>query len=139
MGSFKYFTSIFKTDSQGAKFPALLHFVKKYKVPWILKWQYAKDGDVLTRWWFVKWLDKFSHTQRIIDHVTREYSTTIPKIQSLVSPSVQPTEITHQNKAIALTTSSFKLIKSSTKSKKIKSPLEDIRKDPNALYALLKL
>ena len=49
MGSFKYFTSIFKTDSQGAKFPALLHFVKKYKVPWILKWQYAKDGDVLTR------------------------------------------------------------------------------------------
>lgn len=33
IGSFKYFASIFKTDAHGAKFPATLHFVRKYKVP----------------------------------------------------------------------------------------------------------
>ena len=74
-GSFKYFTSVFKTNAYGAKFPATLHFVKNYKVSWILKWQYAKEGDVLTRQWFVKWWDKFSHTQDVIDNVTREFLT----------------------------------------------------------------
>ena len=28
-GSFKYFTSIYKTDAHGAKFPTTLHFVRK--------------------------------------------------------------------------------------------------------------
>ena len=58
-GSFKYFTSAYKTNSHGEKFLATLHhFVKKYEVPWILKWQYVKEGDVLTQQWFVKWWDK---------------------------------------------------------------------------------
>ena len=65
---------MFKVDSYGAKFPPLLHFIKKYKVPWILKWQYDKEGDVLTRCWYVKWWDKFPHTQSIINNVTREFS-----------------------------------------------------------------
>ncbi|KAL4610913.1 hypothetical protein ACB092_08G086800 [Castanea dentata] len=47
MGSFKYFTSMFKFDAYGAKFPALLYFIKRYKVPWILKWKYDKESDVL--------------------------------------------------------------------------------------------
>ena len=38
LGSFKYLTNVFKVDSYGAKFSALLHFIKRYKVPWILKW-----------------------------------------------------------------------------------------------------
>ena len=32
-----YFKSVLKVDSYGAKFSPLLHFIKKYKVPWILK------------------------------------------------------------------------------------------------------
>ena len=48
-GSFDYFSENFKVNSYGAKFSPSLHFIKKYKVPWILKWQYEKDGDVLTR------------------------------------------------------------------------------------------
>ena len=32
-----------KTDTHGAKFTPLLQFIKKYKIPWILKWQYAKE------------------------------------------------------------------------------------------------
>ena len=44
-----------KTDTHGAKFTPLLQFIKKYKIPWILKWQYAKEDDVLTCCWYVKW------------------------------------------------------------------------------------
>ena len=47
-GTFKYFTSVYKTNAHSAKFPVTLHFVKKYKVPWILKWLYVKEDDVLT-------------------------------------------------------------------------------------------
>ena len=32
MNSFTYFKTVFKVDSYGAKFPPLLHFIKKYKV-----------------------------------------------------------------------------------------------------------
>lgn len=71
--SFKYFTSVFKTDAYNAKLLALLHFVKHYKIPWILKWQYVKEGDVLTRHWYVKWWDKSPHTQDVIDNVTKEF------------------------------------------------------------------
>ena len=66
MNSFTYFKSVFKVDSYGAKFPPLLHFIKKYKVPWILKWQYVKKGDTLTHYWYVKWWDNFPHTRSII-------------------------------------------------------------------------
>ena len=45
--SFQNFTLRFRTDTHGAKFTPLLHFIKKYKVPWILKWQYAREDDVL--------------------------------------------------------------------------------------------
>ena len=70
--SFQYFTSVFRVDAYGAKFP-LLHFIKKYKVPWILKQQYDKEGDVLTRRWYVKWWDKFPYTQAIVNNVTQEW------------------------------------------------------------------
>ena len=49
MNSFTYFKTVFKVDPYDTEFPPLLHFIKKYKVPWILKWQYDKEGDVLTR------------------------------------------------------------------------------------------
>ena len=46
------------------------YILLKNKVPWILKWQYVKEGDVLTWQWYVKWWDTFSHTQDVIDNVT---------------------------------------------------------------------
>ena len=69
LDAFNCFKKCYRCDAYGAKFPALLHFVKKYKIPWILKWQYEKDGDVLSRHWYVKWWGKFPHTQRIITAV----------------------------------------------------------------------
>ena len=81
MNSLTYFKSMSRIDPYDAKFPPLLHFIKKYKVPWILKWQYVKEGDTLTRCWYVKWWDKFPHTQSIINNVTRDFS----------SPNASPT------------------------------------------------
>ena len=112
MKSFTYFKTVFKVDSYGAKFP-LLHFIKKYKVPWILKWQYAKDGDVLTRCWYVKWWDKFLHTQSVINNVTREFS----------SPSASPalritTPMQKAKLADAPASTSTKTVKSTAKSRK---------------------
>ena len=132
MGSFKYFTSVFKVDSYGAKFHPLLHFIKRYKVPWILKWQYDKEGDVLTRRWYVKWWDKFPRTQGIVDNVTRDFLS--PNIL-LVKCIVQIAELAN---ALASTSTSAKTVKPPAKPKKKDSPLKEIRKNLDALYALLK-
>ena len=136
--SLKYFTSAYKTNSHGAKFPATLHFVKKYKVPWILKWMYVKEGDVLTRQWFVKWWDKFSHTQDVIDNVTREFpavNTIHDKAQIPIYPFVQTT-VPQPTANTPATTSIAKSTKSSTKTKKKKSDFDGLSK--TTLIALLK-
>ena len=125
---------MFKFDSYGAKFPPLLHFIKKYKVPWILKWQYNKEGDVLTHRWYVKWWDKFPHTQSIINNVTREFSSPSASPALRITTSVQKAEL-----ADALASTSAKTVKSTAKPRKKGSPLDEIRKDPDALYALIKM
>ena len=73
LDAFECFKKFYKVDAHGAKFPALLHFVKCHKIPWILKWQYEKNGDVLSRHWYVKWWGKFPHTQSIIATISREF------------------------------------------------------------------
>ena len=132
--SFEYFSRTFKVDSYGAKFPLLLHFIKRYKVPWILKWQYEKDGDVLTRRRFVKWWDKFPHTQSVINNVNRDLSSpnALPGVK--INSPVQKAELANAHASTSVTT-----VQSSVKPKKKGSPLDEIRKDPDALYALLKL
>lgn len=133
-----YFSNVFKTSLHGGKFPAILHFVKKYKVPQIIQWQYVKEGDVLTRQWFVKWWDKLNHTQDVTDNVTREFLVTNTNFLDkapLAYPRIQTITQTINPQLIAKSpaTSSTKI---STKSKKDKSPLHNLCKD--ALYALLK-
>ena len=58
--SFELFKTCFKVDAYGFKFPHILHFVKQYRLPWNLKWQYVIVDDNLGRHWYVKWWDKFS-------------------------------------------------------------------------------
>ena len=99
----------------------------------------VKEMDVLTRQWFVKWWDKFFHTQDVIDNVTREFpainTITHDKAQAPPYPLVQiampqPTTTT------PATTSTTKLAKPSTKTKKKKSAFDGPSKF--ALIALLK-
>ena len=131
LDAFKCFKKCYRCDAYGAKFPALLHFVKKYKIPWILKWQYEKDGDVLSRHWYVKWWGEFPHTQCIIATISRESSSAaalpIAKDHSLVQT---PTP------ADAPSSSSSKNVKPPAKNKS--SPIDNLRKNPDALLALLK-
>ena len=78
----------------------------------------------------MKWWDKFSHTDSIINNVTRVF----------LSNAASPLRITTpvQNAvADAPASSSTQNVKPPTKSKKKGSPLDAICKDPDALFALL--
>ena len=125
---------MFKVDAYGVKFPPLLHFIKKYKVPWILKWQYDREGDALTRPWYVKWWDKFPHTQAIVNNVTKEFPFPNTLLAVKINTPMQKAEI-----ADVLASTSAKTVKSFAKPRKKGSPLDEIRKDHDALYALLKM
>jgi len=56
-----------------------MHFVIKFKIPWILKWNYVKEGDIIDCHWFVKWWDKFPHTDAIIQIVYKDFAKKTPK------------------------------------------------------------
>ena len=109
----------------------MLHFVKRHKILWILKWQYEKKGDVLSRHWYVKWWGKFPHAQSIIASISREFSSTaalpIAKDHSPVQTPIL---------ADAPSSSSIKNAKPPAKNKS--SPIDDLRKNLDALLALLK-
>ncbi|XP_059441423.1 uncharacterized protein LOC132173823 isoform X2 [Corylus avellana] len=64
--AFQLFKSHFKVDSYGAKFSTMLHFVKKFKIPWILRWQYHISEDKIQRHWYIKWWDKCSLNDSIV-------------------------------------------------------------------------
>ena len=96
-----------------------------------MKWQYDKEGDVLTHRWYVKWWDKFSHTQAIVNNVTREF----PSPNALPAVKINtPVQIVD-----APASTSAKIVKPFAKPRKKGSPLDEICKDPDALYALLKM
>ena len=121
LDAFESFNKFYKVDAHGTKFPALLHFVKRHKIPWILKCQYEKEGDVLSRHWYVKWWGKFPHTQSIIATISREFSSTTTQSRVLTD---------------AHSSSSTKEAKPPTKIKS--SHIDALRKNSNALFALLK-
>jgi hypothetical protein len=58
--SFELFKTCFKVDAYDSNFPIILHFVKLFKLPWIIKWQYVIVGNRVERHWYVKWWDKFN-------------------------------------------------------------------------------
>ena len=95
-----------------------------------MKWQYEKDGDVLSRHWYVKWWGKFPHTQKIITvvaSISRESSSTaalpMAKNHSFVQTPAP---------ADAPSSSSGKNVQNKS------SSIDNLRKNPDALRALLK-
>ena len=116
LDAFECFKKFYKVDPHGANFTLLSAI--KYR---ILKWQYEKNGDVLSRHWYMKWWGKFPHAQSIIATISRVFSSTIAQSPVLID---------------APSSSSTKDAKPSTKIKS--SPTEDLRKNFDALFALLK-
>lgn len=91
--AFRIFKANYKVDSYGAKFSPWLYFVKKYKIPWILRWQYVREDDIVDRHQFVKWWDKFPQIDVIVKTVNKEYggklslpAPTSPIAAKLVTP-----------------------------------------------------
>jgi hypothetical protein len=90
--SFELLKTCFKTDSYGSKFPHILHFVKQFRLPWILRWQYVIVEDKFECHWYVKWWDKFS-----IDPIIKKVKLMV-QAQNLPLPSiVSPKLITPDN------------------------------------------
>ena len=93
-----------------------------------MKWKYVKENDVLARQWFVKWWDKFSHTQDVIDNVTQDFPVNTHNTISPVAQVKAPASAYPPIQATRSTTS--------TKSKKKKSTYNGLSK--TTLIALLK-
>ncbi|HEX7904648.1 MAG TPA: hypothetical protein VF487_12265, partial [Chitinophagaceae bacterium] len=97
-----------KLDSAYEGVPVLLQFVSKYKIPWILRWEYSIQNStseishnasptspsaypfpLVTRQWFVKWWDKFD-VNRIVGQVQLEFPTSLKVLPvSTAEPSSQ--------------------------------------------------
>jgi hypothetical protein len=90
--SFSLFRNHAKTDAYGSKFSPILHFSKKYKVPWILKWQFVIVGDKLERHWYIKWCDKFRFddiVEKVKEFCRAPKALNLPTTQNLPSNTTQ--------------------------------------------------
>ena len=81
-----------------------------------MKWQYVKENDVLATQWFVKWWDKFSHTQDVIDNVTQDIPVNTHNTISPIAQVKAPTSAYPPIQATHPTTSATKSAKSKKKS-----------------------
>ncbi|KAG7960451.1 hypothetical protein I3843_10G124200, partial [Carya illinoinensis] len=101
-----------KLDAYESKFPYCIHFSKRFKPPWILKWSYEKNGDILHRFAFVKWWDRFLHMANMINTISKEFGT------SQFTTSKKKTNISSSQKSVQ-----------SSKSKKKSIPTGLMKKD----------
>jgi hypothetical protein len=66
------FGNLAQVTVQNSQFPTLCLFTSKYKIPWILKWDYQVNQNIMARRFQVKWWDKFN-IDRIIEQVKKEF------------------------------------------------------------------
>ncbi|KAG2703841.1 hypothetical protein I3760_06G155300 [Carya illinoinensis] len=96
----KHFTisSVSKMKGRDILLPLLLHFCVKYKIPWICRLQYTKKDHILIRQFFVKWWDKFPHTNDIISRISVDFPLVVPNLkdkQEFPSPTPVQALITY--------------------------------------------
>uniref|UniRef100_A0A2N9G049 Uncharacterized protein n=1 Tax=Fagus sylvatica TaxID=28930 RepID=A0A2N9G049_FAGSY len=70
--SLLHFAKMYKSSKYNSKSPPILLFCAKFHVPWIVKWHYQIEDNVLIRSYVVKWFDKFDR-DRIIGFVYKEF------------------------------------------------------------------
>uniref|UniRef100_A0A2N9ENV5 Uncharacterized protein n=1 Tax=Fagus sylvatica TaxID=28930 RepID=A0A2N9ENV5_FAGSY len=63
---------MYRVSEYNSRFPPILLFCFKYKVPWIVKWSYQIKDNILIRNFAVKWWDNFD-SDRIIKFVYDEF------------------------------------------------------------------
>ncbi|CAL9028494.1 unnamed protein product [Prunus brigantina] len=71
-----YFTQKSKFLERDLFFPSTLLFLTRYKIPWIMRWNYAVNWETrfFSRQFFVKWWDRFE-VHRIAEYVHRDFPT----------------------------------------------------------------
>jgi hypothetical protein len=69
------FIKMYKCTEYNSRFPPILLFCVKYKVPWIVTWSYQIKDNILIRNFAVKWWDNFDR-DRIIKFVFDEFPET---------------------------------------------------------------
>ena len=67
-----HFTKSYRCSEYHSRYPPILLFCFKYKVPWIVKWSYQIKDNILIRNHAVKWWDNFDR-DRIIKFVYDEF------------------------------------------------------------------
>ncbi|BBG93112.1 hypothetical protein Prudu_001024, partial [Prunus dulcis] len=69
-----YFSQKYKLPERDLFFPIDLLFFTKYKLPWIMKWNYTVNWEnrFFSRQFFVKWWDRFE-VHRITDYVYKDF------------------------------------------------------------------
>ncbi|XP_028100604.1 uncharacterized protein LOC114299969 isoform X3 [Camellia sinensis] len=67
-----YFASVYPFTAHQRTFPFLLIFISKYKIPWIFKWHYGIEDNIIIRQHSIKWWVKFN-VPRIFEIVYKEF------------------------------------------------------------------
>uniref|UniRef100_A0A2N9H8N5 Uncharacterized protein n=1 Tax=Fagus sylvatica TaxID=28930 RepID=A0A2N9H8N5_FAGSY len=70
-----HFTKSYRCSEYHSRYPPILLFCFKFKVPWIVKWSYQIKDNILIRNHAVKWWDNFDR-DRIIKFVYDEFPET---------------------------------------------------------------
>ncbi|KAG7995589.1 hypothetical protein I3843_01G117300 [Carya illinoinensis] len=124
-----------KLDAYETKFPYCIHFSKRFKPPWILKWSYEKNGDILHRFAFVKWWDRFPHMANMINTISKEFGQTTLNLKNSEDfpaidwsaaeyPLIQaPTSSTTSKKKATISSSQKSVQSSKSKKKNISTGL----------------
>jgi hypothetical protein len=85
---------MYKCTEYNSRFPPILLFCVKYKVPWIVKWSYQIKDNILIRNFAVKWWDNFDR-DRIVKFVFDEF----PEVNRLKTSHLPPSQILLKGKS----------------------------------------
>ncbi|CAL2257316.1 unnamed protein product [Prunus armeniaca] len=95
------FSSRVKIPERDLFFPMPLLFCTRYKIPWIMKWNYHADWEkrFFSRHFSVKWWDRFE-THRISEYFARDFPALPPKPEPKPKPSSsQSSQISTEGKS----------------------------------------
>ena len=70
--SLTHYAAAYKVTKYNSKFPMILLFFAKCKIPWIIKWNYVIEDNILSRHYLIKWWNKFDE-DKIVGFVNKEF------------------------------------------------------------------
>ena len=81
-----HFVKRYKCTEYNSRFPTILQFCAKYKIPWIVKWSYQIKDNILIRNFAVKWWDNYDRD--IIIHFVYKEFPEIKQVEDKPSSSI---------------------------------------------------